>query len=210
MILTGFIQNTSSRSGTGRNGKKWTAYNAEIRDVDGVVTKLSFGFTRPTVSEGDFVSLDAFDKDGFLTVDESTIQRKDPPKQAPQGTSGNGVIDSAQGNYAEEKPAQFNRQTNPVDAARMTYNASRDAAIAVVDLLLRNDALVHSKAKNKGGEAQRYAEITAALDKLTVRFYHDAMAQRLLDVVADEGIIDTAPSSQLPEDDETQPNPLDE
>lgn len=188
----GTIQNTSSRSGTKRDGKtRWTAYNAEIVGDDGVVTKLSFGFTKPSVSEGDYVTLDAFDKDGFLTVDESTIKRLDPPKAAAK---------SEAASYSEEPKAQFNRQTNPVDAQRMTYNASRDAAISAVALLLANDALVHSKAKNKGGEAQRYQEITAAIDKMTVRFYHDAMSQRLLDVVADEGIIDVSPSSELPDD----------
>ena len=231
MQLQGFIRNTSSRSGKGKKPpyRLWTSYNAEIHADSGEITKISFGFDKPEVGEGDYVKLEAFDKNGFLEVDQSTIERLDPPKQvaaagsssagtgsggaaAQGGTSGNGVVaDSSQGNFA---PAQYGYQTHPTDAKRITFSAAHDRALKTVGLLLQYDALPHSKAKGKGGEAQRYQELIAAIDKLTVKIFNDSLTLRTLDVIADEGIIDVKPQSQLPDDgpgsSNNAPNPLDD
>lgn len=212
MQLKGFIRNTSTRNGKSKKPpyKPWTSYNAEIHSDDGQVTRISFGFDRPDVSEGDYVRLEAFEKNGFLEVDQSTMERLEAPKQATpppaqtegSGTSGNGVIaGKAKEDFA---PQQYGYKTNPEDAKRMTFSASNDRAVQVVQLLLANDALPHSKAKGKGGEAQRYEEIMAAIDKITVKFFNDTLTLRSLEVVADEGVISTKPSSKLPED-EQQP-----
>lgn len=215
MQLQGFIRNTGTRSGKGKRPpyRVWTSYNAELHQDDGQKIAISFGFDRPEVGEGDYVKLDAYDKNGFLEVDQSTIERLDAPKQstpAPAAVAQSGEVntapaaagsagDSSAGNYAVR---DYNLKTNPEDARRITFAAASDRAVKIVALLLAHDALPHSKAKGKGGEAQRYQELMAAIDKVAVKLFHDAISLRTLDVVADEGVISVKPSSDLPADPE--------
>ena len=215
MQLQGYLRNTNTRTTnpSKKTGKTYTIYQGEIHADNGQKFAVEFGFDKPDVTNGDYISLDAFEERGVLKVDQSTIVRREPPKAAaaPQqpatGGSNSGGGDSASGqsssgNYA---PREYGYKTNPEDARRITYAASNDRALKTLDFLVRNDALPHSKAKGKGGEAQRYQEFMAALDKLTVKFFNDAMSLRVLEVVADEGVIDTSPSSTLPEDEPKKP-----
>lgn len=208
MQLQGFIRNTVMRQTppSRKTGKTYTVYDGELHADDGSKVAISFGFDKPDVREGDYVKFDAFEERGFLQVDKTTIQRLDPPKVLPKAATESAPApaaaatgNSSSGNFA---PQEFNRKTNPEDAKRITFAAASDRAVKVVALLLQHDALPHSKAKGKGGEAQRYQELMAAIDKVAVKLYHDAITLRTLDVVADEGIISTKPSSDLPADPE--------
>jgi hypothetical protein len=141
-------------------------------------------------------------------VDQSTVQRLEIPvgqakvedKKVPAGT-----------NQTADIVPDYNRQTHPEDAQRMTYAAARTAALEMVSVLLQNNALPVSAASNKAGSAKRFDEIAAAVDKLTVKFYHDGLSLRILDTVADTEP-STAPKSDLPsEEPETkESNPIDD
>jgi hypothetical protein len=74
---------------------------------------------------------------------------------------------------------------------------SQEMAICAAGVLLTHNALPMSGAAFKAGEAKRFSEITAMIDKLTVKFYNDAATGRLLETVADT-VIDTAPDAPLP------------
>lgn len=215
MQLQGFIRNTQKRSvDSKKTGKSYTAYDAEIHSDDDKKIAISFGFNKPEVGEGDYVRLTANDKNGYLQVDKSTIERLEPPKQKTVNTPSSaslvnppaGTTDGSVGNYVVQ---EYNRKTNPEDARRITFAAANDRAIKVVNMLLAQDALPHSKAKGKGGEAQRYQELMAAIDKVTVKMFNDAYTLRTLEVVADEGIISLKASSGLPVDPETSSPPQD-
>jgi len=65
--------------------------------------------------------------------------------------------------------------------------SARTAALDAIDLLLRNDALPMSAAKTKAGQASRFDEVTAAIDKLTVEYFFDSATGRKLVTVADAG-----------------------
>lgn len=212
MQLQGFVRNTQKRQTPpskkpGKNfGKSFTVYDAELHADDGSKVGISFGFDQPEVGEGDYVKFDAFDKNGYLQVDQSTIERLEAPAAPvaaqPAAASGGAApaADSSSGNYAVK---EYGYKTHPEDAKRITYASANTRAIELATLLLAYDALPHSKAKGKGGEAQRYEELMAAVDKITVKLFNDSMSLRTLDVVADEGVISTKPSSDLPADAET-------
>ena len=70
----------------------------------------------------------------------------------------------------------------------------------MVAVLLEHNGLPISGAKSKAGEAQRYEEITEAVDKLTVQYFNDLESFRLFDRVADAGDIDTGADGALPDD----------
>lgn len=225
MQLQGFIANAQKRKTppSKKTGKSYTVFDAEIHHDDGTKTQVSFGFDEPEVGPGDYIRCDAFDKNGFLQIDQSTIQRLQPPPaparvssppatetaragsgaSTDSGTPGNGIIASAAGNSSQGNYAvrEYGYKTDPEDAKRMTFASAAGRAIDVVALLLQHDALPHSKAKGKGGEAQRYQEIMAAIDKVTVKYFNDALSLRSLAVIADEGVISVKASSNLPEDD---------
>lgn len=65
-------------------------------------------------------------------------------------------------------------------------------------LLLEHDGIPMTKASNKAGEAKRFEEIVAVIDKLTVKFYRDAETGRLLETVADMGVVDTSADGPIP------------
>jgi hypothetical protein len=196
--FVGYIRNTKSNNGVSKAGRPWSSYNAEIHTEKGV-QKISFGFDKPTVSEGDYVELEANLNKGFMEVDKSTVKRIDPPKAAavPAGTKAVASDAEFKNRVTSDIVPDYNRQTNPEDARRMTYAAARSASIELAAVLLANDALPTSKAQNKGGSAKRFNEIVAAVDKLTVKYFHDGLTLRLLETVADTQI-ETAPSSDLP------------
>lgn len=195
-LVKGFVLRAESKNGTSKNGRAYTLYSALIENVDGSEFGwVGFGFDGLPFNEGDYVEFEVEEKNGRKQFIKGTGSKpKNPParKVKEVETKAEGKVSSVDG---------YNRQTNPIDAARMTYANSRDAAIAVVELLLANKALPLSKTDTKAGEAKRFEEITAAIDKLTVQYTKDGLTQRLFDVVADagEGRVSTKPDGDIPD-----------
>lgn len=201
----GFVAKIGEKSGRGKNGKPYTVYSAKLEKEDGTEYDewLSLGFERPNFKEGDYIKCEAAKNDrGYMAVDIDSVKvAKNPPARAPK----KGGKGSASGSGSNSGGGDFNRQTNPEDAKRMSYANARTASIELVDLLIRNDALPMGAGKGKAAEAKRYEEIVAAVDKLTVKFYNDGVSLRLLETVADTKV-DTAADGELPdkEADETE------
>jgi hypothetical protein len=174
-MYNGFVAKISYKEGTSKRGK-WRLYSAKIEKEDGTEYDdwISFGFDKPTVNEGDYVSIETeADDKGYQKV-KSVKKLKNPPaKAAVPTTSG------------ASTPAAASRD------ASIHYQSSRKDAIAVLGLLIAKDALPLTQAKVAAGVAKRYEEIMALVDKLTVRYYFDIGTQRVLANVADEGAVET-------------------
>lgn len=189
----GFVKVLTEKSGTSPRGKAWTRYSFKTEGEDGNESDwITFGFNRPPFKKGDFIEYDyTTDDRGYKQVTEGTGKViANPPKQAaaqPSRTVAQALpVDS----YAA--PSGVDRQT------AITLQHSQEMAIRTVGLLLANDALPMSGAKTKAGEAKRFEEIVASIDKFTVKFHNDVATARLLASVADMGIISLKPDAPLP------------
>ena len=85
------------------------------------------------------------------------------------------------------------------DVRRITFAAARGDAVRLVTALLSEKALPMSTANTKAGVAKRYDEITAMVDKLTVKLFYDTATGRTLESIEDEGKL-AALEAELPED----------
>lgn len=182
-IFKGFVKKINTKEGRGKNGKPWKLYSAKLEKEDGTEYDqwISFGFSAPSVSEGDYVKLTTEKDDrGYEQVTEAKRLKNAPARAAKSSSDGVGTETGS-------------RQSH------IHYQSSRKDAIAVLTLLQTQDALPLSNAKTKAGEAKRYEEIMALVDKLTVRFYGDVETLRVLKSVADEGAV-TADAASLPDD----------
>jgi hypothetical protein len=202
MEFKGFVGKINTKTGNGARGS-WTLYSTKIQKPDGAEYPewVTFGFDEPDVKEGDYVKIETQKDDRGNEKVVSVKKLKNPPERpakpsAPARTGGSNR-GSAGGNRFDGTGIQ--NRSNPADVERMSYANARDAAIKVVTLLLANGALPLSKTQTKAGEAKRFAEITAAIDKLTVQFQRDGVTLRLLDLVADARAVETK-VSPLPDD----------
>jgi hypothetical protein len=169
----GFLTKLTSKSGSGKRGP-WTVYSGRVEKDDGTEYDnwLGFGFDSPPCKEGDYVKIEAEkDAKGYFKVSKVEVLKNPPAKSAPVATA----TGQKEGSYVD------NRQSS------IHYQSSRKDAIEIVKTLISMDALPITAAKTKAGEAKRYEEIMALVDKLTVRYFHDTQSQRLLESVADEG-----------------------
>lgn len=181
-VIKGFVKKLSVKEGRGRRGP-WKLYSARVELDSGEEFEhwISFGFDEPKVKEGDYVKITASENDrGYLQADEVKALKNAPAR------SGGSATAAPSGNVSTTQRS-------------IHYQSSRKDAIEVLKLLTSQDALPLSSAKTKAGEAKRYDEIMALVDKLTVRFFNDAETQRILAVVADEGKVDTKVGA-LPDD----------
>lgn len=183
----GFVVKINTKTGQGKRGP-WTLYSVKLEGEDGVELKdwLSYGFDKPKFKEGDFIKLEAEKNDkGYLQVDIDSVKvAKNPPARAGKGGgNGGGGGDSSHGNYK---------------GGGVDYNSAVARSIELVDLLIKHDALTLSAAKGAGGIEKRRAEIEAVVDKYTVKLYNDIKSLRLLETVADAGVIDKSPDGELP------------
>lgn len=203
-VFIGFVVKIFKKEGVGKRGP-WAAYSAKLETAEGEELSRWFrlGFKEPTIKEGDYVKFTCSKVDEGAAKVEDYKVNKNPPerKKAKAGSSNTGG------------GSGYNSDEGRTDRA---YHAARGSAIDMVSLLLGADALPITKAANKGGAAKRYDEITAAVDKLTVKFFRDEFPDydssfRLLKDVADEGSIKEEKVSQLPEDaEEDEEIPFDE
>ena len=181
--VIGNVEKIATRSGRGAKGP-WTAYNVLLSE-GGKETWVSFGFDAPEFTEGDRIKTTGFLKDGkYLTyIKGAPIKVKAADKPA------NGSGNQSSGGGGDRQ-------------ASIIYQSSRKDALQLVEILLANDALPVSGAKSKSGEAKRFDEIKAFVDKLTVEFFHDVDTLRKLDEVEDAGAVEEKPVDELPPNDE--------
>jgi hypothetical protein len=187
VIFKGFVTQIGEKSGRSSKGKPWTAYSAKIEKEDGTEYDkwVSFGFDKPDIKKGDYVKITTEANDrGYEQATEVKKLKNAPARAgASQGSSGG------------------NGSAAPATQKSIHYQNSRNLAATVLALLNAKDALPLSATKGKAGEVKRYEEIMALLDKLTVRFYHDAETLRILETVVDEGKAEPA-NEDLPDDED--------
>jgi hypothetical protein len=170
----GFIQKIGVKTGKGKRPpyKPYTLYSLKLADENGVELEQWFGagFDKPDVKEGDYILLTAEQNDGGYW----DVKGIKPLKNAPAKASAAPASNVSSGSSISTQ-------------ASIHYQSSRNAAIEVIKLLVETKSLPVSSAQTKAGEAKRYEEIMALIDKLTVRFYVDTETQRILESVTDEG-----------------------
>jgi hypothetical protein len=190
----GFVVKINEKSGRGKKGP-WTLYSAKLEKEDGTEYPewLSLGFDAPKFKEGDFISLQAEKNDrGYLAAIEGTGKVfKNAPARNKKGSAG-----SASSGAADSSSGTAGPKRGGVD-----WNGATARAVETANLLLAAGALPLSGAKTKAGEAKRFDEVVAVVDKLTVKFYNDSITLRLLETVADT-VIDTKPDGELPDSDD--------
>jgi hypothetical protein len=231
--VRGFVRRVFKRPGTGRNGKPYILYSFKLATPEGQEdpTWYQLGFNAPNVKEdwdeaqgkytdgGSYVKFSAETApDGkSAKVPEDSLKRlKNPPArqpvQAPQGGQGGGYRGKGGGGPKEKDSKLFGKiggYNTEDDVRRMSYASARGDAIAAIKVLLENDGLAITGAKTKAGQAKRFSEIVAAIDKLTVKFFFDNASGRQLELVADTLV--TKPSATpLPEDAEGEDSVEDE
>lgn len=181
--IIGDVVKIAKREGQGARGP-WTAYNVLLAEK-GKETWVSFGFELPGFGPGDRIKTSGFLKDGkYLTYTkgaEVKVKAGGANKQA------NASENSSSGGYQDRN-------------ASIVYQSSRKDAIALVEILLANDSLPVSGAKSKTGEAKRFDEILAFVDKLTVQFYNDVDTLRKLETVEDAGAVEKDDEYPVPGD----------
>jgi hypothetical protein len=216
--VAGFVEKIFERSGTNARGN-WTAYSIKVQKEDGTVDPMyyQFGFEKPKFAEGDYITFDAVRKDDKAAsyVDGSGKKPKNgpakPPKpQAPAGGYNGPRKGGGGGGFKPREPVtselfgKIGQNSTEDDIRRISLASARTAALEAVSVLLTHDGLVTSAANTKAGQAQRYDEIVAAIDKLTVKYFFDGASGRLLESVADEGS-KTSRVAELPAEKPSKP-----
>lgn len=191
--MKGFVKTLNSKDGI-HKGRKWVRYSFITEDEQGNESGwVTYGFEKPPFVKGDFIEYDfTTDDRGYKQVTEGTgrvVANAPKPAAAKPSASVSGTTTDSPGNT---QATGVDRQT------AITLQHSQEMAISTVALLLANDALPMSGAKTKAGEAKRFEEIVASIDKFTVKFHNDVATARLLSAVADMGIVSTAPDAPLP------------
>lgn len=173
-VYTGFLKKINEKTGRGKRGP-WTLYSGKIEKEDGTEYDdwISFGFDKPAVKEGDYVTITTKeDAKGYQKV-ETVEQHKNAPAKAGAAAASRAGSNVAAPSGGKERSIH--------------YQSARKDAITMVECLIQMDALPITSAKTKAGEAKRYDELMDLVDKLTVRYYNDTETQRILETVADEG-----------------------
>jgi hypothetical protein len=203
----GFVKKITTKTGAGRRGP-WTAYSAKLEKADGTEFDqwVGLGFDAPPFKEGDYVQLETKEENGRQQyVKGSARVKKNAPARTTASSGSKAETSQAASVPAASGPSNAERQ------ASITYQSSRKDALELVKLLLANEALPLAAAKGKAGDAKRQAEVEAAVEKYTVEFYHDVTTLRVLERVADAGVVkaDSGANSKdaLPEDAEDNPDP---
>jgi hypothetical protein len=191
--VTGYIGKVFTRPGIGPRGP-YASDNILLKSAEGEdIGWFGVGFRKnvnvaPNISEGQHVTFKfQEDQKGFKNVDgpiETVAEPVAQPATAAAAPAG--------------KPAM---NSNP----GMNYGNARTTAAAVVKTLLEHDALPITKTAGKANQAVRYETVIAAIDKLTVKYYFDGDAYRLLDLLPDEGLVDVSGDGALPDADPAAP-----
>lgn len=213
--MRGFVAKIATKSGVAvRTGKAWTKYSFIVEDEQGVETKwITYGFEQPPFKEGDFIEFEVRENNGFADYKKGSgrIVANPPARAAARSSAAaspqRGQVAGVEQAAGKPGQAEAGRGVGAVDGGsggadrqtQIVLQHSQEMAIALVSVLLANDALPISATKSKAGEAKRFDEIVAAVDKLTVKFHNDVATGRLLSVVADMGVVSTKADAPLPE-----------
>ena len=188
----GEIAVLSKRKVDGRNGPI-TAYSAKIVKPDGEEYDewVGFGFKKPECEKGDSVKIAAKKENGFWKAVDVEVTAKgesqDEAGEAEQEEQGSGDSGS-KGKDASSVRAVSSSSKEPPSGLkdkRIGYQNSRTAALELASLLLQHKAVPLAATAGKAGDAKRFEEVTALVDKLTVKFVYDLETFRLMTDVED-------------------------
>jgi len=193
-VFKGFVKKINSKEGRAKSGKPYTLWSAKLENEDGTEQDnwISFGFDKPEIKEGDYVKITCEQDGKYLRVTETKRL-----KNAPARSSKAAAPQSAGGHVSSTQVS-------------IHYQSARKDALQALDILLKSDSLPLTSAKGKAGEAKRYEEVMALIDKLTVRFFQDAESHRILATVADEGAVSAEDAGSLPEDSDDENEDVEE
>jgi hypothetical protein len=182
--FTGTVAILAEKEFNGRNGKAY-AYSAKVEKADGSEYEewLGLGFKKPDFEKGDEVVITAQKEKGFWKAIEVEVTKRQTAGDQDQEDQESGASGSA-GSAASSAPAASSSRKIKTDES-IHYQNSRTAAIALTDLLLRNNALPVTGTTGKAGTAKREEEITAVVNKYTVILYHDLQTFRLINDIED-------------------------
>lgn len=215
--VEGFVAFINEKRGESARGP-WTAYSVKMVGADGVEDPrwYRFGFDAPSFKDdkstggnGDYVMFEADIKDGVsaqFVPGTGQLVKNPPDRTAPQRVKsggGGGAPRRGGGGPKLTKSAMFGDiggYNTEDDVRRISMSHAQEMAIDTVSLLLQHDGLPITGAKTKAGQAARFEEITAAIDKKTVEYFFDTASGRLLDSVADDGAEAEAKAAPLPAD----------
>ena len=174
--FTGKLKKLAVKTGVGKRGA-WALYSGKMQKQDGSEYEewLSFGFEKPKAEEGGWYEITAEKDDrGYFQV--KAVKPIESPKAAvaPSAAAVEAVMSAG----------------GPTVQNYIHYQSARSNALSLVELATKLDALPLIQTKGKAGEAKRYEELTALVDKLTVQYYNDTNTLRLLGTVQDAGAIE--------------------
>lgn len=190
--VTAFVEKVFANEREGRTGP-YTLYSFKVQDAEtGKVDPLYYncGFDDPKVKEGEYIRFNASPNPKSskgLDVDVSSIRVSQKPPARPTNP--------------EPAPARGGRgggggyKKDPKVQRAISYQAARKDALYLVEILLENEGLPVIGTTGKAAKAKRYDEITAYVDKLTVRLFNDTETLRLLESVDDEGALKEPPAA---------------
>ena len=172
----GMLLKLYSKSGHGKRGK-WTAYSGKFADKDGNEYEdwVSFGFARPDVDEGGTYKVTCRQDGDYWKVVDSGIEVIAPPADSDADSDND---EPKKGKDVPKSGTPF--RTNKTQE-QISYQAARNSALAFVELAIKQDALPLG-GKNK---ADKFKELEALVDKLTVQYAKDKETLRLFASVAD-------------------------
>ena len=174
--IEGVISKRFEKTGSGQRGPwKKLSYN-----IDG--TWVNFGFlgkdnADPGYHEGQVVKFRCTEDQYGFQVKQHRASDEQPKGSAKTSTGGS---------------------TNSTQQS-IHYQNSRNVAVQFLEVLAGQDALPITAASGKANKAKRFDELNEVLDKLTVKFFHDAETLRVLEQHADGGGIQDNDPQPLPD-----------
>jgi hypothetical protein len=184
--FTGTLVVLNTKKGNGARGP-WTAYSGKVVRPNGEEYEewLSFGFKKPDCAQGDEVVITAKKEEGFWKVTDVEVTKPaDSEESGSVASSGSGTGASSAGSSVPQESSSSKASPSGKEQ-KIHYQNSRTAAIQVADLLLKHKAVPLSATTGKAGEAKRFEEVTALVNKLTVILYHDLESFRLVNDIED-------------------------
>lgn len=187
--FTGTLVLLNVKKGVGKRGP-WKAYSGKVEKANGEEYDewVSFGFEKPECAQGDEVVIVTKKEDGYWKAQEVTVtkaadQEEDSDDDSESGDSGTEETpNSDESDQQESSPSKSKKRSSQTN---IHYQNSRTAAIELADLLLKHKAVPLSATAGKAGEAKRFEEVTALVNKLTVIFFHDLESFRLVNDIED-------------------------
>ena len=206
MQIEGFVEKLNANPGSGDYGP-YVAYSIKVMDQGGNVLPLwyQFGFKKPGFDEGAYIRFDATPKseiaalytEGTLAINPNPPAK--PAKVVPIKPDVAGKAPYVRKSVSSELFGEIGGYFTEDDILRISLSSARASAVELVTALLSVNALPMSGSAAKAGISKRYEEITAMVNKTTVRFFHDVRRGRILDDIDDEGAVEAAPAP-LPAD----------